>query len=332
MIVAHIVGMPNEYKEQLINDLKDFKQLSIVDLDKITQQIISEKNMITLYNKMDEISNNSKGKIATKAKKDIESKINDYWKTKIDTHLLKEVNKGQKIICVGMSTYFKNHKIGIKIITPIKLFIKMNLIENAKKIIKENLDKHHSNIISGTFDLNYLNLDFLIRKREDLQYTYGKMGYQLKSYNDIYKTIQLGMMNITPDALYFAEKLLKNNVEYKELLIGMIYGRKYDKVLDFRTLSHTLSELNDVEYRDEVDDFIDKNLKNNVDLTQLNSIMRISRIKNIKIEVIPKEKNKIKEFVGLYSINEKKPDSETRLAAYINQYEKFEQKKYYKYL
>ena len=106
------------------------------------------------------------------------------------------------------------------------------------------------------------------------------------------------------DALYFAEKLLKNNVEYKELLIGMIYGRKYDKVLDFRTLSHTLSELNDVEYRDDVDEFIDKNLKNNVDLTQLNSIMRISRIKNIKVEVEveSKEKNKVKLSNNLFNI------------------------------
>ena len=98
------------------------------------------------------------------------------------------------------------------------------------------------------------------------------------------QTCALPICKTMIDALYFAEKLLKNNVENKELLIGMIYGRKYDKVLDFRTLSHTLSELNDVEYRDDVDDFIDKNLKNNVDLTQLNSIMRISRIKNIKIE------------------------------------------------
>ena len=59
------------------------------------------------------------------------------------------------------------------------------------------------------------------------------------------------------DALYFAEKLLKNNVEYKELLIGMIYGRKYDKVLDFRTIAYTLVELNELEYRNDIDDFID---------------------------------------------------------------------------
>lgn len=41
------------------------------------------------------------------------------------------------------------------------------------------------------------------------------------------------------------------------------------------------------------------------------------------------EKNKIKSFVGLYSINEKAPSKLTRALAYINQYEKFDQKNYY---
>lgn len=41
------------------------------------------------------------------------------------------------------------------------------------------------------------------------------------------------------------------------------------------------------------------------------------------------EKNKIKTFVGLYSINEKNPDKLTRARAYINQYEKFEQTPFY---
>lgn len=202
MILAHIVGLPNDYKQQLLDDLTEFKNIVIVDLDKITQQIITEKNMITLYNKMEEITVK---KIGIKTKREIEGKINEYWKTKIDAHLLKEINKGHKIICIGMSTYFKNHKIGIKIITPIKLIIKLNLIQNGKKIIKENLNKHHNEIVNGTFDLNYLNLDFLIKKREELQYTYEKMGYQLKSYNDIYKIIQLGYLNVKAESLYFAD-------------------------------------------------------------------------------------------------------------------------------
>lgn len=49
----------------------------------------------------------------------------------------------------------------------------------------------------------------------------------------------------------------------------------------------------------------------------------------IRKPVTKKEKEKIKEFIGLFSINEKDPDKLTKARAYINQYEKFEWKSYY---
>jgi tetratricopeptide (TPR) repeat protein len=47
----------------------------------------------------------------------------------------------------------------------------------------------------------------------------------------------------------------------------------------------------------------------------------------IRKPITQKEKNKIKTFVGLFSINEKNPDELTKANAYIQQYEKFEQNK-----
>lgn len=49
----------------------------------------------------------------------------------------------------------------------------------------------------------------------------------------------------------------------------------------------------------------------------------------IRKPITKNEKEKIKSFLGLYSINELKPGSYTKAKAYINQYEKFEQKKEY---
>ena len=215
-IIAHIVGFSNNIKNQFIKDFKKFplnKNISIVDLDEITMQIVSEKNIILLYNKLDEIEeekkkNQKNKKTLNRSSKEIEQKINDFWKTKIDNHLMKEISKGRQIICIGLSTYFKNHKIGIKIVTPNKLFIKFNLFENARSIIAENLDNHRNDIIQGTFDLNYLDVNFLVRRREDLQFNYEKMGYQLKSYNDICKIVQLSIQNIVPEGLFF--------IDYKE--------------------------------------------------------------------------------------------------------------------
>jgi predicted CXXCH cytochrome family protein len=49
----------------------------------------------------------------------------------------------------------------------------------------------------------------------------------------------------------------------------------------------------------------------------------------IRKPITKKEKDKIKTFLGLYSINEKNPDYLTRAKAYIDQYDKFEQKDFY---
>ena len=42
-----------------------------------------------------------------------------------------------------------------------------------------------------------------------------------------------------------------------------------------------------------------------------------------------KDKQALKQFIGLYSINEKNPNSYLKAKAYLNQYEKFEQKSFY---
>jgi len=49
----------------------------------------------------------------------------------------------------------------------------------------------------------------------------------------------------------------------------------------------------------------------------------------IRKPITQQEKERIKTFVGLYSVNEKNPDALTRAKAYIDQYDKFEQKSIY---
>jgi tetratricopeptide (TPR) repeat protein len=49
----------------------------------------------------------------------------------------------------------------------------------------------------------------------------------------------------------------------------------------------------------------------------------------IRKPITKKDKQALKEFIGLYAINEKAPNNYTRAKAYLNQYEKFEQKTYY---
>jgi hypothetical protein len=92
------------------------------------------------------------------------------------------------------------------------------------------------------------------------------------------------------DAFFFAEKIIKLNQSYKDLLIGMIHNKKYDKIMDMRTISHTLNELNNVQYREDIDDYINKNMKNNIDTNQLNTFLRFGRNKMVKVHNLSKDK------------------------------------------
>ena len=49
----------------------------------------------------------------------------------------------------------------------------------------------------------------------------------------------------------------------------------------------------------------------------------------IRKPITKKDKQALKEFIGLYAINEKNPSNYTKAKAYLNQYEKFDQKAYY---
>ena len=98
------------------------------------------------------------------------------------------------------------YKIGINIKTNIKFFQKLNLLTHAKNIVQENLDKYRNDIINGEFPLDYLNLSYIIKKRDTLMNYYQKIGYNIDSINNIINTIHIASKNIAPTSLYFASK------------------------------------------------------------------------------------------------------------------------------
>ena len=123
--------------------------------------------------------------------------MNKFWKSKLEYNIQKFINKNKdkKIIFIGLNTHYRNPRIYVKIDAIFKYFIKLNLISNAKNIIEYNLDHHRNEIIDGTFPLQYLEPDFLIKKREMLQNTYIKIGYKLKSIKNIIQSIDINIKN-----------------------------------------------------------------------------------------------------------------------------------------
>lgn len=205
-VFSHIVGLNDELKEYFIENvsLLNFK---IIDLDKITASVLNEKEMNDIYNELD---NNPK------KSKELERRMCNYWRENFYLKLSKEVDESEgKIILLGLSNFFKNNRINVKIDTNLKFIVKVNLEKNAKNVIEKNLDNHRKEIIDGIFPLDYLNINFLVKKREDLINIYSKLGYQEKMINNIIKIIKNNYDNYIDKDLYFGSvdkynKLIKN--------------------------------------------------------------------------------------------------------------------------
>ena len=133
----------------------------------------------------------------------------NYWKCKFQLLLEKDVKKSKKkVVLIGLNTHFKNNRIYVKINCKLKFFIRVDLVDNAKLVIENNLDQHRNEIIEGSFPLEYLEIDFLIKKRENLINIYKKLGYEIKSLTSIIKIINnnnnFDITNI--NELYFASR------------------------------------------------------------------------------------------------------------------------------
>jgi hypothetical protein len=110
----------------------------------------------------------------------------------------------KKILLIGYLSFFKNHKIYLNLNIVPKFFIKVNYINHAQSIIKYNIENLKNDIIDGTFDLNYLDINFLIKKRIQLQTIYTKIGYIIMNLNSVINTIELNTQISIPETLYYA--------------------------------------------------------------------------------------------------------------------------------
>jgi hypothetical protein len=205
-VFSHIVGLNDELKEFFVENVTSLK-FNIIDLDKITESILNDKGMNEIYDELDK---------NPKKSKETERKMCNYWRDNFYSKLSKLVENNKcKIILLGKSSFFKNNRINIKIETNLKFFVKVNLLKNAKNIVENNLDNHRKEIINGSFPLDYLNIDFLIKKREDLLNIYTKLGYEEKMINNIVKIIKNNYDNYIESDLYVGSvdkynKLIKN--------------------------------------------------------------------------------------------------------------------------
>jgi hypothetical protein len=210
MIFAHIAGLDDHGRQLLFAQAKQF---AIVDLDEFTSKIVSDKNMSVMYDKLEYYNNMTKDpnnnklqqkQFCTKARQ-FESKMNVYWKSKMTDSIERTLKLNSKnIILVGYSSYFKNHKAVVNVKATHKFFQKVDLTDHARNIVEYNIDNYRDEIIDGTFPLEFLNHDHIIKKRDSLTFQYKRMGYHTDTINNILNSLHIASSIPPPPTLYFA--------------------------------------------------------------------------------------------------------------------------------
>ena len=125
-IIGHISGLTELSKQflfSLYNKSILSKNIDIVDVDKITNKIIDDSNMTMLFTKYEYYIDRSKDqtlsqneiKNAITKTKQLEKKMNLYWKVKMEYYLNKLLTTNRQILLIGFLSFFKNHKINIAI-------------------------------------------------------------------------------------------------------------------------------------------------------------------------------------------------------------------------
>ena len=102
------------------------------------------------------------------------------------------------------------------------------------------------------------------------------------------------------DAYHFSEKYSRNNPEMKSLISSMINGKRYEQLLDFKTMKYALENLDNIYYRDDADEFIELYCKKTTDVAQIRALTRIAKNKILR----PTNKPKFDTAITVSTINE----------------------------
>ena len=81
------------------------------------------------------------------------------------------------------------------------------------------------------------------------------------------------------DAYYFAEIYSRKNPEMRSLIYSRVNGKRYETILDFKTMMSLIDSVNSCQYKEDAEDIIDLYSKKTLDNTQKKTLQRISRNK-----------------------------------------------------
>ena len=200
-VICHIVGLNPQLKKSFNKNYSN-KIYNVIDLDEINDEIFNNPDMEKLFKKYQSLKKNKNDKY-----KDIEKKMSVFWEKNFSNLVFQNIPAKKKIILIGNNNHYKQLSKKMDLPTTNKFLIKSNDKIYVSNLIKYNLDNHKKKIINGCFPINYLDFDYLLKKKKSIDESYKKSGYLEKTLEQIQEILNLlAKRNIPGKGLYVSLK------------------------------------------------------------------------------------------------------------------------------
>ena len=188
-ISCHLIGFNPYAKKIFVNNLNK-KIFNIIDLDDINQEILKHPQLDKMYQQYQKLKNDKNDKF-----KEVNKKMSEYWQKNFIDFVENKINQDKINILIGQNNHYKSLNKRVNIDCTNKFIVKSNTDDEVKLWIRYSLENFTEEIIEGTFPLDYINYDYLHKKRLSIETIYKKIGYIEKSIDQL-NTI-LHMMEVS---------------------------------------------------------------------------------------------------------------------------------------
>jgi hypothetical protein len=182
---CHLVGL-NPYSKKEFVDKLNKKIFNVIDLDVINQEILKDQQLDKLYHQFQKLKSDKNDKY-----KEVDKKMSQFWETNFIDGIEEQIAQKRINILVGQNNHYKSLNKRVNIDCTNKFIVKSDTDDEVKAWIKYNLENYKEEIIQGNFPLDYINYDFLHKKRLAIESIYKKIGYIEKSMDQINTIINL---------------------------------------------------------------------------------------------------------------------------------------------
>lgn len=213
---CHVIGLSDENKKTFMQDINN--SYNIIDLNHIFKEIKDDSYYKKILTNMAE----SKSKYE---KNGIQKCIDEFIKTKIDSNISNSNNnnKNKKTIVVGLNVIDNNK---YDILSDHKYVIKHDIETCAKQTVKNNIKKHFADIVGGSFPLNNIDVNSVVKNKEQIINDFTKNGYTKINYNELIR-----YLNTSDNTENNAKVYIASDSRYNKY-IKTVKKQKFDDIID----------------------------------------------------------------------------------------------------